>query len=35
MGEISIIGLDLAKQGFQVHGARVDGSIVLRKKLTR
>lgn len=35
MGEISIIGLDLAKQVFQVHGARVDGSVVLRKKLTR
>ncbi len=32
MGEISIIGLDLAKQVFQVHGARVDGSVVLRKK---
>ncbi len=35
MGEISIIGLDLAKQVFQVHGARVDGSVILRKKLTR
>lgn len=35
MGEISIIGLDLAKQVFQVHGARVDGSVVLRKKITR
>ncbi|MCL8000181.1 IS110 family transposase [Brucella sp. 21LCYQ03] len=35
MGEISIIGLDLAKQVFQVHDARVDGSVVLRKKLTR
>ena len=35
MGEISIIGLDLAKQVFQVRGARFDGSVVLRKKLTR
>ncbi|MGB3316769.1 MAG: IS110 family transposase [Albidovulum sp.] len=35
MENISIIGLDLAKSVFQVHGAAADGSVVLRKKLTR
>lgn len=35
MGEVSIIGLDLAKHSFQAHGAAVDGSVVLRKKLSR
>ncbi|WP_247645110.1 hypothetical protein [Brucella pituitosa] len=34
MGEISIIGLDLAKQVFQVHCARVEGSVLLLKKIT-
>lgn len=35
MGKVSIIGLDLAKNVFQVHGADVDGSVVFRRKLTR
>ena len=35
MSEISIIGLDLAKQVFQVHGADKDGRCVLRKQLKR
>ncbi len=35
MGEVSIIGIDLAKQSFQVHGARADGSVAYRKKLSR
>ena len=35
MGEISIIGIDLAKNSFQVHGARSDGSVAFRRKLTR
>lgn len=35
MKEISIIGVDLAKNVFQLHGAAADGSIVLRKKLSR
>ena len=35
MGEVSIIGVDLAKNVFQVHGAAADGSVVFRKKLTR
>ena len=30
-----IIGLDLAKNLFQAHGAKVDGSVAFRKKLTR
>lgn len=35
MDEISIIGLDLAKNVFQIHGACRDGRVALRKKLNR
>ena len=35
MGEISIIGLDLAKNVFQAHGAAADGSVIFRRKLSR
>ncbi len=35
MGEVSLIGADLAKNVFQVHGAAADGSVVFRKKLSR
>ncbi len=35
MNEISIIGLDLAKNVFQIHGAEPNGNVVLRKKLNR
>src|SRR6056297_2352013 len=35
MGEVSIIGVDLAKNVFQVHGASADGRPVFRKKLSR
>ncbi len=35
MEQVNIIGIDLAKQGFQLHGARPDGSVAFRKKLTR
>ena len=35
MDEVSIIGIDLAKRSFQLHGARADGSVVFRKKLGR
>lgn len=35
MKEVTIIGVDLAKNVFQVHGAAADGSVVFRKKLTR
>lgn len=35
MSEAIIIGIDLAKRVFQLHGARVHGSVVFRKKLSR
>lgn len=35
MSEATIIGIDLAKRVFQLHGARDDGSVVFRKKLSR
>jgi len=35
MEEASIIGIDLAKRSFQVHGARADGSVAYRRKLSR
>ena len=35
MSEISIIGLDLAKEVFQIHAADKDGRCVLRKQLKR
>ena len=35
MEEASIIGIDLAKRSFQVHGAKADGSVAYRKKLSR
>ncbi len=35
MKQVHIIGIDLAKHGFQLHGARSDGSVAFRKKLTR
>jgi transposase len=35
MGEITTIGLDLAKHVFQVHGVDADGAVVLRKQLRR
>ncbi|MBL4543238.1 MAG: IS110 family transposase, partial [Rhodobacteraceae bacterium] len=35
MEEVTIIGIDLAKNVFQLHGAAADGRPVFRKKLTR
>ena len=35
MEHATIIGIDLAKRSFQLHGARADGSIAFRKKLSR
>src|SRR5665213_3896187 len=35
VGEVSTIGLDLAKTVFQAHGADVSGEVVFRKKLRR
>ena len=33
MKDASIIGIDLAKNVFQLHGAPADGTVVFRKKL--
>ena len=33
MGEVSTIGLDLAKSVFQAHGADASGAVIFRKKL--
>src|SRR5258705_3745039 len=35
MGEVSTIGLDIAKSVFQVHGTDVDGAVVIRKRVSR
>jgi transposase len=35
MGEVSTIGLDIAKSVFQVHGVDVDGAVVIRKRVSR
>jgi transposase len=35
MGEVSTIGLDIAKSVFQIHGIDVDGAVVIRKRITR
>lgn len=35
MDQVSIVGLDLAKRVFQVHGAGADGGVLFRKKLSR
>jgi len=35
MGEVSTIGLDIAKSVFQVHGVDVDGAVVIRKRVIR
>lgn len=35
MDEVSIVGVDLAKHVFQVHGAAADGRVLFRKKLSR
>ena len=32
---LPFIGIDLAKHSFQVHGARADGSVAYRRKLSR
>ncbi len=34
MSEVTIIGVDLAKRVFQLHGAHNDGSVAFRKKLS-
>src|SRR5271157_2666422 len=35
LSEVSTIGLDIAKQVFQVHGADASGHVLFRKRLTR
>ena len=35
MGEVTTIGLDIAKTVFQAHGADASGAVVFRKKLSR
>lgn len=35
MNEVTIVELDLAKRVFQIHGARRDGRVGFRKKLSR
>ena len=35
MEEVTIVGVDLAKRVFQLHGAAADGSVVFRRKLSR
>ena len=35
MEEVTIVGVDLAKRVFQLHGAAADGTVVFRKKLSR
>jgi transposase len=34
-GDIVVLGIDLAKMSFQLHGVDKDGNVVLRKKLSR
>jgi transposase len=35
MGEVSTIGLDIAKSIFQVHGVDVSGVMVIRRRFSR
>lgn len=35
MDKVSIVGVDLAKRVFQLHGSRANGTVVFRKKVTR
>ena len=35
MEQVIIIGIDLAKNSFQLPGARADGSVAFRKKVSR
>jgi transposase len=35
MGEVSTIGLDIAKSVFQIHGVDVGGAVVIRKRISR
>ena len=35
MNKLSVVGLDLAKNVFQVHGIDADGEVIVRKQLRR
>ena len=35
MGEVSTVGIDLAKSVFQVHGSDSSGTVIFRKKIRR
>src|SRR6266851_4644531 len=35
MGEVSTIGLDIAKSVFQIHGVDAGGAVVIRKRISR
>jgi transposase len=35
MGEVSTIGLDIAKSIFQIHGVGSDGEVIIRKRVSR
>ena len=35
MSEVTMIGIDLAKRVFQLHGSCANGTVIFRKKLTR
>ena len=35
MEQVTIVGIDLAKRSFQLHGAGADGSVAFRRKLSR
>lgn len=35
MKDVAIVGIDLAKNVFQLHGATASGEVVFRRKLTR
>jgi transposase len=35
IGEVKVLGIDLAKQSFQIHGVDANGQVVVRKKVNR
>jgi transposase len=35
MGEVSTIGLDIAKSVFQIHGVDRNGEVAIRKRVSR
>ena len=35
MGQVTVVGLDIAKSVFQVHGVDAEGAVIVRQRLTR